>query len=103
MLLLGILVGFVAERQVSSVLSDWDGYWSERVTEVGELLSDELDRRQLAGEAASDDVIARWVETGPSLEASVLREIRSRHGSSALALYDAEGGLIAWDGTHRGT
>ncbi len=102
LLVVGILVGFGAERQVSLVLSDWEGYWMERVSEFGDLLSDELDRRQLAGEAASDELIARWVEGAPSIDVSVLKEIRSRHGSSALALYDPEGGLVAWDGTHRG-
>ena len=46
-----ILVGFVAERQVGVILRDWDGYWSDRVDEIGDLLSGELDRRQRAGEA----------------------------------------------------
>ena len=102
LLLAGILVGFFAERQVASVLQDWERYWAERVNEIGDLLSDELDRRQSAGEAASDALIARWTEAHAPPDASVLAEIRSESRSSALALYDAEGGLVAWDGTHRG-
>ncbi|MCH7991720.1 MAG: LLM class flavin-dependent oxidoreductase, partial [Gemmatimonadetes bacterium] len=95
LLLAGILVGFFAERQVASVLQDWERYWVERVDEIGDLLSDELDRRQSAGEAASDALIARWTEAHAPPDASVLAEIRSESRSSALALYDAEGGLIA--------
>ncbi|MDA1104074.1 MAG: ATP-binding protein [Gemmatimonadetes bacterium] len=101
MLLLGILVGFHAERQVHSVRSDWDGYWAKRVTEIGELLSGELDRRQLAGEAAADALIAA-TESASGVDASVVSEIRGRHGTSALGLYDRDGNLLVWDGTHRG-
>ena len=75
--IVGILVGFYAQRQVDFVLGDWDGYWRERVDEVRGLLSDELDRRQLAGEAAADELIGMWADTsrtfdpgGPSLATS---------------------------------
>jgi two-component system nitrogen regulation sensor histidine kinase NtrY len=101
-LLIGILVGFVAERQTDQASNDWEGYWSDRVEEVGELLAGELDRRQAAGEAAADAVIALSIESGGSVESASLAEVRERYGSSALVLYDAQGGLVAWDGTHRG-
>jgi len=103
LLTLAILVGFAGERQVSLVLDDWDRYWSRRVDRIGDLLSSELDRRQLAGEAAADALIERWTSDPEApLDPAVVREIRSRYGVSALALYDAEGTLVVWDGTHRG-
>ena len=102
LLLIGILVGFLAERQVSSVLGDWEGYWTERVTEVGELLTGELDRRRDAGEAAVDALVTVWTGSEGGIEEGALSEIREQFGSSALALYDADGDLVAWDGTHRG-
>lgn len=98
----GILVGFHAERQIAFVASDWDRYWSERVDRVGDLLSAELDRRQLAGGGAADALIALASESGRPLDPSSVAEIRARFGASALALYDSEGRLVAWDGTHRG-
>jgi two-component system nitrogen regulation sensor histidine kinase NtrY len=98
----GILVGFHAERQVAFVTDDWDRYWAERVDRVGDLLSGELDRRQLAGGGAADALIQRASASGASLDPSSVAEIRDRYGASALALYDGEGRLVAWDGTHRG-
>jgi hypothetical protein len=103
LLTLAILVGFAGERQVSLVLDDWDRYWSRRVDRIGDLLSGELDRRQLAGEAAADALVERWTSDPEApLDPAVVREIRSRYGVSALALYDADGTLVVWDGTHRG-
>jgi hypothetical protein len=103
LVLVGILVGFFAERQIGSVLGDWDGYWDQRIDQIGDLLSTELEeRRQLAGEAASDALVERWIQDPGSVDGAVVAEIRDRFGSSALALYDPSGGLVAWDGTHRG-
>ena len=102
LLLVGILVGFTAERQVGAILRDWDGYWAERVDEIGDLLSAELDRRQAAGEAAADALIEQWEATAGSIPIANVVELRSRYSSSALALYGADGSLVAWDGTHRG-
>jgi len=97
-----ILVGFHAERQVATIVHDWDRYWAQRVDEIGDLLSDELDRRQIAGEAAADALVARWSDDAQPFDASVVAALRGRYGSSALALYDSTGALVAWDGTHRG-
>lgn len=99
---LGILVGFYAERQVSEVLVDWDGYWTRRVDQVGDLLSDELDRRQADGEAAADALISIWTDPERSPDPADVSDLRRRYRSSALGLYDATGNLVAWNGTHRG-
>lgn len=100
--LVGILAGFHAERQVGQVLSAWESYWDRRVDEVGELLSDELDRRQLDGEAAADALIALRSGAAGPVRGEDVSALRRRYRSAALALYDPDGTLVAWDGTHRG-
>jgi len=99
---LGILVGFHAERQVAEVIVDWEAYWDRRVDEVGDLLSGELDRRQIDGEEAVDALILRWADIGDAISSSDVADLRRRYRSSAVALYDSNGRLVAWDGTHRG-
>lgn len=98
----GILGGFLAERQVGEILGDWDAYWDRRVDEVGDLLSEELDRRQIDGTAAAEALLAAWEEQDVELAQADLEELRRRYRTSALALYDADGELVAWDGVHRG-
>jgi PAS domain S-box-containing protein len=102
LLILGILVGFVAERQTKLALDDWDGYWDERDREVGGLLTGEIERRLVAGESAADALVALWLESEAEFTGSSLAAIRARFGPSALAFYNADGGLVAWDGAHRG-
>ena len=45
-LVIAIVVGFSAENQITSVVSDWDQYWNQRVDEVGVLLREELEERR---------------------------------------------------------
>jgi len=101
-LLVGAVVtGFVGHRQVDTVLADFDAYWTDRDAVVGGLLSEELDQRALAGEAATRALIDAWMES-EEIDAAFVRELRERNGISALALYDAFGRLLHWDGVHRG-
>jgi len=103
LLIVGILVGFHAERQVSHVLTDWEGYWAERVDRVGELLKRELEeQRMLGGAAAVDELLAGWVDGGEALAPAEMADFREQHRISAVALYDPAGVMIAWDGVHRG-
>ena len=101
-LVVAILVGFYAHRQVDGVLSDWDGYWADRVSEIEVDLNAELDRRQAAGEQASDALAALWEGSRSGIDPGEVAELRDRSGSSALALYDPTGALVVWDGVHRG-
>lgn len=100
--LAAILGAFHAERQVGEILGDWDAHWDRRVDEVGELLSEELDRRQIDGTAAAGALLLAWEEQGRALARAELEELRQRFRTSALALYDSDGELVAWDGVHRG-
>ncbi len=100
---LGILVGFVAERQVAGVLHDWEGYWTPRTEEVRDLLEVELqDRRLLAGEAAVDGLLEAWLAQGSPPTSEELDALRTESRASAVALVGPDGSLMAWSGTHRG-
>ena len=89
-----ILVGFFAHRQATAILDDWDGYWAERVAEIEVDLDEELDRRQEAGEEASDALAALWEQAGSAIDTDDVVAIRERAETSALALYDSAGGLV---------
>ena len=102
LLVVGILVGFAAHRQVDDVVAGWDRYWSGRLAEVGELLSEELDRRQASGEEVSAALAERWTQSRTPIGVEFLRESRMRHRASAIALYGPGGELLLWDGVHRG-
>ena len=100
-LLGGVLAGFLAQRDVARVSGDWAAYWQDREAVVGERLDAELEARQKAAEDAADE-LARSAETaGTDLAATVVR-LRRRYDISALALFDPQGELVVWDGTHRG-
>ena len=102
LLVLTVVLGFVGHHQVQSMTAEWDDYWAERQAEVGELLALRLERRQLSAEAAADALAEKALDPNDPVDLDFLRDLRRRHGVSALALYDAAGGLILWDGTHWG-
>lgn len=97
-----IALGFAAHRQIDRVLFAFEDYWAERDTTVGRILQQELDRRLQAGLAATGELSAAASARGDSLDVATLRQIRARHGPSALALYGPGGSLLVWDGEHRG-
>lgn len=103
LLILGILAGFGADRQVRRLTGDWDGYWNDRIEWVGERLNQALEDQLLAGEQAAD-ALAQLVaeDTQAREDPTAIAELRRRFGVSALALYDSEGALVVWDGDHRG-
>ncbi len=102
-LIIGILVGFAAERQIGAVSDDWDSYWNQRVDEVGVLLRGELEeRRHSAGTEVVQELVRLWDSDAVTVDGDAIANLRARSRSSALALYDRDGELIAWDGIHRG-
>ena len=101
-LLAAVVTAFGAHHRVASLLSGWDGYWVEREAEVGEVLALRLERRQAAAEAAADALAEKAVDPTDQVDIDFVRELRTRHGVSALALYDADGRLNLWDGAHWG-
>jgi len=101
LLITAVVVAFSGHRRVDAVLADFDGYWAARDTVVGGLLEAELDRMYESGLAATSALVDAWMESA-EIDVSRLRELRARHGASALALYDPLGRLVVWDGVHRG-
>ena len=102
-LLLAIVAGFAAEGQIAEVSKDWDRYWNRRVDEVGVLLRGELaERRYRLGTEVVEELVRLWDSDAVDVDGDVVAQLRSRSRSSALALYDREGELLAWDGIHRG-
>ncbi len=102
LLLAAVLTAFGAQHSVASLLSDWESYWAERQAEVGEVLAISLERRQAAAEAAADGLAEKAVDPTDQVDLDFVRELRTRHDVSALALYDADGRLNLWDGAHWG-
>ena len=100
LLILATAAGFWAQRQTSLILADWAGYWSAREEMVGDLLSRRLQARLEAGEAAADSLAG--LPSQPPVDVTSMEALRRNHGLSALALYDPQGRLIVWSGTHRG-
>ena len=102
LLVVAVAGGFAAHRQVDRVLLDFDAYWAQRDTTVGSILAQELDRRLQASVAADSLLVEAWSASEGRLPVGFVRDLRARHGPSALALYGPEGELLLWDGVHRG-
>lgn len=98
----GILAGFEAHRQGSSLRDDWPAYWAGREAAIGDQLDEELQRRLEAGEAAVAILADLGSEPAALPDARRLRELREEYALTAVALYDNDGDLRAWDGEHRG-
>lgn len=101
-LVLTVATGFVAHHRVDDLLSGWDEYWAEREARVGEVLVQRLEHRQTQAETAADALAEKAIDPTDQVDIAFVRELRERHQVSTLALYDAEGGLILWDGSHWG-
>lgn len=102
-LTVAILVAFQAERQVSAVVSDWDGYWAGQVDRVDSLLHRELVvQRMEAGAEVADALLASWVGDGTIPDQDALTELRDEDRIAAIAFYEADGTPTSWNGVHRG-
>lgn len=98
-----IVVGFEAERQVNFVLNDWDRYWAAQVERVDAHLRREIEVQRLdGGERLANDLMASWVATGAPPSQETLHTLRDEDRVAAIALYESDGTLVAWNGVHRG-
>ena len=101
-LVIGILAGVLADREVSDLSANWNTFWAEREAEVGGRLQEELQAQLRSGEAAADQLARGATEFERLEDVPTIQDIRAEHGVSALALYDSDGRLRIWDGVHRG-
>lgn len=100
--LLGTVLGFAAHGDLLRYGRDWDSFWSAHRARVDQELDVRLTALWEAAERAADLAAAAT----DSLQGRTLDErvhsIRRQTGMAALAVYDADGRLVTWDGTHRG-
>ena len=90
-LVIGILVGFFADHEVSDLSTNWNRLWAVREAEVGEQLRDELQALLSSSEAAADQLVRGETEFDRLENVLTIQDIRAQHGVSALALYDSNG------------
>src|SRR5690606_16048677 len=75
--------------------------WEERRPEVEGHLEGAMEALLQNADRAAVEVAANLSD--PAVDAGAeLRRVRGVTGVSALAVYDADGALVAWEGTHQG-
>ena len=99
----GVVTGFHTEMQDRRLAADWPGYWQERREQVGERVERRFDALVAAGDEAADQVAGL---AGAGLDRVALRDslrsVLEGFGLTAVALFDADGTLSAWEGRHHG-
>lgn len=101
LLVLGTCAAAVGQAEVDRLAVGWDASWEERQAGVaGQLQGAMAAVLQNADQAAVQ--VASGVPDAAGNEVELLRSARATTGVSALAVYDAVGELVAWDGEHQG-
>jgi two-component system nitrogen regulation sensor histidine kinase NtrY len=101
-LIAALLTAFAAHRETSRVVDDFESYWADRDTVVGDMLGQRLDRMLTAAIDATELLAEVWIANGSAPTPSGMRNLMSRCECSAIALYDPQGDLVVWEGVHRG-
>lgn len=99
----GVIAGFHTEVRDRNLALDWHGYWEERRETVGRRVTAEFDALTTSGDDAADRVAGL---AAPGLGATEvrdsLRSVVSGFGVTAASLFDREGRLLMWEGSHHG-
>jgi signal transduction histidine kinase len=98
--LLLVLAGFVAQGELRRITSSWDRVWAERETRIARHLEAQLDELLRKGRAAALTLAAASDDGTPPLE--VVQRLRRGSDFDAVAVFDASGRPLVWDGVHRG-
>jgi len=99
-LLLAIVAGFVGHYRLDRLGSQWASIWEAQEARISEHLNRELSGLVERGERAVQLLADSALVARERPEQ--LRRLRAVSGVTALALYDADGILVAWDGIHQG-
>jgi len=103
LLLLAAVAGAWSEHRVRQITSPAEEPGAPSLDDVVERLRDELESLVRSGE----ETVIRLTAVESNLPDSVLtrelRSVRQATGVTAVAAYDGEARLRAWDGVHRGT
>jgi len=95
-----VVAAFLVEGQRRSVVSDWEAIRTSREDRVALLLEERLDALLRDGRAAVATLARASAEAPPPLH--LVQRLRRGGDFDAAAVYGADGGLVVWDGLHRG-
>jgi signal transduction histidine kinase len=101
-LVAAILTAYAAHRETRRVLGDFESYWADRDTVIGELLGQRLDRMLSAAIDATELLAREWIANDAPPTPNGMRNLLARCECSAVALYDPDGDVVVWEGVHRG-
>ena len=96
----GVITGFHAELRDRGLALDWPGYWEHRRETVGQRVTEEFDALATSGDDAVDRLAALGLDDVALRDS--LRSVVSGFGVTAAALFDRDGRLVAWEGSHHG-
>ncbi len=98
----GIIGAAAGHRESRQVSGDWTVYWQDRLARAESELIAGLDELLRTGEDAAT-ALARMVDRGTDTrDGSALQAAIEGSGMAAAAIYDLEGRLESWAGSHRG-
>ncbi len=99
-LILAVLAAFGGSRELDRIALDWESIREVREDEVQALLSGAMDRTIEEGDLALELLLATPIEEATA--SPTLASIRRATRMEALAIFDGDGQLVSWDGTHHG-
>lgn len=98
----GIIGGVAGHREFRQINRDWTVYWQDRLARAESELIAGLDELLQTGEDAATE-LARMADRGTDTrDGAALQAAIKRSGMAAAAIYDLEGRLESWAGSHRG-
>ncbi|MEX0843306.1 MAG: hypothetical protein WD120_03060, partial [Gemmatimonadota bacterium] len=96
-----VVAAFVASWDLNRFSSEWPEYVQEWEVEVRDRLSNQLDQLLRQAEATAERLSREWSEewsaSAPTLPSDFLPS-----GLDAVAVFDSDGRMLAWDGVHQG-
>lgn len=98
---LAVCAAFAGQASHDRLASGWEEWWAEREEQVAGELEGALSSLLRNADRAAVEVAASLPGPAPGVE-TLLRRARAATGVSALAVYDADGRLQAWEGVHLG-
>ncbi len=102
-LVLAIVAGFIGDREVRRVATDWEEIREQREAQVQSALDEALDRTIRRGDETVERVLELWeMGGGTPPEGPDLARVRDEGRMDALAVFGPDGELRAWDGSHHG-
>ena len=102
-LLLGIGFGMVTSWQFDRIEHNWSSIVERREARLGRELNERMSDVVARGQAAAAQAAAiAGSRSGSTDMFRPLAMLREQHQIDGIALYTAQGGLIAWAGEHRG-